>query len=181
MIRFVYFSLLLLNLLGCNRIFNCNNRKQESYVSTAQELRNRIGSELADKYHMHLIGIGGGMADKVNVLYLSYQMQGPRSKEELRGILVDCVETLLKAFNNSQELRPHLKNYPFTANEVEIAIFLVDEKGFGMREPYITVASSENNELWYRVTSKGHSPKYKSREFESYQEALDLVQKEKTK
>ena len=82
-----------------------------------------VAAKLAKRYNMRLIGVTGGLARRVNVLGLSFQIRGPLSKEQLRAIVVDCVEEFLLPINTNERLRPSLKNYPFTANEIEIKIF----------------------------------------------------------
>lgn len=67
---------------------------------------------LSQRHHMKVVGMGGGLVDRVNVLGLSFPVQGVLRKEQLRKILIDCVETFLAAINANEELRPSLKNYP---------------------------------------------------------------------
>ena len=93
------------------------------------KIRADVAAKLAKRYNMRVIGIGGGLAGGVNRLGLSFQIRGPLSKEQLRAIIVDCVEEYLLPINTNERLRPSLKIYPFTADQIEIEIFVVDQSG----------------------------------------------------
>ena len=99
------------------------------YVVIVDQITADVAAKLANRYNMRVIGIGGGLAGGVNRLGLSFQIRGPLSKEQLRAIIVDCVEEFLLPINTNERLRPSLKIYPFTADQIEIEIFVVDQSG----------------------------------------------------
>ena len=106
---------------------------------------------------------------------LSFQIRGSLSKERLRIIIIDCVEEFLTLINANEQLRPHLKNYPFTTKEIEIEIFVVDATGRNVYDPEIMLASSYSGKIWYETVDKDAKFGYKTSTSEDYETALKIV------
>lgn len=51
------------------------------------------------------------------------------SIEEARLLFVKFIENFLDAYNNSNEVRPYLENYPFKPENLNIVIFFLKNKG----------------------------------------------------
>lgn len=145
------------------------------YVVMANKITKQVADKISANYNLESIGVTSGLADCVNVLGLSFQIKGPVTKEFLRKILVDCVEEFLTLINGNERLRPFLKNYPFTANEIEIAIFVVDERGESIYHPEIGVANEFKGTITYRTSEKDVLAGYKSKVVEDYDTALKIV------
>jgi hypothetical protein len=145
------------------------------YVTLAEEIQGSVARKLAKRYDMSLFGLGGGMADSVNIICLSFQIRKPLTKEELRYILIDCVEEILAAFNANEEIRPYLLNYPFLPKNVEMVIFITDPTGRDLYDPTIAVASATNGKVNYFTNDPDNEFRYKSEFTESYEEALKIV------
>ena len=145
------------------------------YVVIVDQITADVAAKLANRYNMRVIGIGGGLAGGVNRLGLSFQIRGPLSKEQLRAIVVDCVEEFLLPINTNERLRPSLKNYPFTANEIEIKIFIVDKSGRRVHDPEIMIAKEFQGTVEYLTVDKDAKFGYKSSTEEDYEEALKIV------
>ncbi|MEI8366168.1 MAG: hypothetical protein WCF65_07090 [Parachlamydiaceae bacterium] len=147
------------------------------YVVVANKITDEVAVKLSKKYNMKLMGSTGGMADCVNVIGLSFQIRGPLSQEILRKILVGCVEEFLVSINANEQLRPFLKNYPFTPHEIEIEIFVVDDTGKKIYDPEIGVATAKHGGLRYHTKARepGYLFGYKTTTREDYNAALKIV------
>ncbi len=150
-----------------------------NYIRIASEIRSKTGIILANRYNMDLIGTGGGFVKQVNMLALMFNIKGPLSKDRLRFILVDCVETFLKEINDNIEIRPFLKNYPFTNKEIKIVLFVKDQKGYEIVDPYIAVCSNLEGLIYFKIMQKDNPIRYKNIESEPYLESLNIVQQSK--
>lgn len=148
------------------------------YVEMASKIRSEIAQKLAKRHSMKISGISGGMADCVNMLGLDFQIQGPLTKDELRRILINSVLELLKAINENEEIRPFLKNYPFTEKEIIITLFVKDKSGGNIFDPEIAVASSWHGTMNYNTNDKENMYVYKQKIKEDYETALKIVQEE---
>ena len=131
--------------------------------------------KLSKKYHMRVIADIGGLMEKVNLLGLEFQIQGPLTREQLRVILVGCVEAFLSVLNTNEEIRSHLKTYPFTAAGIEIAIFVMDTNGRRVSDPYVGIAQALNGTLDYMTIDKTNEYRNRSTISETYEEAMQIL------
>jgi hypothetical protein len=151
------------------------NSKTRDYEDIANEIRAQAGKKLAEKHKMAVVGISGGMMESVNLIGISFQTYRAIDRNEIRYILIDCVEELLKAINESEEIRSYLKNFPFTTNNIRIEMFISDTNGRWLYDPNIGVASiSEDNKIYYYTTSP-NAALFKNKYEELYEEALAIV------
>jgi hypothetical protein len=132
------------------------------YIVISDEITNKTATILSKRHNMNLLGTGGGLADCVNILSLSFQIIGPKEKEELREILVDSVETFLLFLNSNEELRPHLSHYPFTSQGIQIELFIMDPSNRPVKDPNISIASTHGQSLIYMTIDSENCHKFKS-------------------
>ncbi len=155
--------------------FNFFKSKPRDYADIAREIRGNVGKKLSKKHQMNLIGVGGGMMGSVYMIGLSFQVRYPLEREEARYLVVNCAEELLRAVNSNEEIRPYLRDFPFTTKNVQVIIFSVKADGRDVYDPAICVASvSESDEICYR-TQEPNSPTYKNEYNEPYAEAKAKV------
>ena len=160
-------------------IFTANPYVRKEYIFMAQQLTSDVAVKLKQRHNMVVVGVTAGLADAVNILGLEFQIRGPLSKEKLRSILVDCVEEFLISVNTNEQLRPFLKNYPFTEKEVEIVLYVLDATGRNVYHPEILVAVASHGIIWYATKDKNVKFGYKQDIEESYQTAFKIVQESK--
>jgi hypothetical protein len=83
---------------------------------------------------------------------------------------------LLAAINSNKEIRPFLKNYPFTTKNVQVAIFSVTQDGRDVYDPYIAVVSvDESGDITFRTEEPNNPSSYKNKYKEPYSEALTML------
>ncbi len=174
MMRFIgitFFSLIAILTMS----FSFFKSKSRDYEDIANEIRAKVGKKLSKKHHMNVIGVGGGMMGSVYMIGLSFQIRHPLEREEARYLIVDCTEELINAVNASEEIRPYLRDYPFTTKNVEIAIFSVQADRKEVFDPYIRVASiAESKDIYYH-TKEPNKIMYKNKYSEPYVEARAKV------
>ena len=150
--------------------------KPRDYADIAREIRAKVGNNLSKKHQMDLIGEGGGMMGSVYMIGLNFQIRHPLDRKEARERIVDCVEELLAAVNSNEEIRPFLKNYPFTPKNVQVAIFSVTKDGQDVYDPYIAVVSvDERDYITFRTEEPNNPSSYKNKYKEPYSEALAML------
>jgi hypothetical protein len=175
-------KILVCSLLGAFFVFMLISKKEsdsDDYAEMAYKIRNKVAENLSKRYNMKVIGLGGGMADAVNIVGIHFQIVGPLPKEELRRILVNSVKELLDGLNNDEKIRPYLKKYPFTSEGTNIAIFVVDKDGMDVFHPNIDVAGVYySGKLHFNTTDRDNRFEYKTEEEESYEEALEIVKRQ---
>jgi hypothetical protein len=147
------------------------------YVKQADKISSKVTARLAKRHNMIACGGSGGMMDTVNHVGISFQKVGVFSKDEARKIVVDCVEELLRAFNEDEEIRPHLQNYPFTTNNIRVSIFFCIAGG-EIYYPDFAVVGLSAGDIVFRASEEGKRQLLTYDEEESYEEALSIVRGE---
>ena len=109
-------------LYGCSPFFE--EYESPEYVKVAHGITFEAAAKLCTEKRLVLIGIGGGMSDSVKCMSLSFQLHHEVDLEEARELSVYATEEFLKTINTNEEIRPNLHHYPFTANDVEIWIWI---------------------------------------------------------
>jgi hypothetical protein len=144
------------------------------YVQLAHQITEKTAKKLKKEKNLIPVGSGGGMMDDVKAMMLAFNYYNEVSIEEARKLLIDCVEEFLAAVNSNEQIRPFLHNYPFTAENIEIAIYFSTKSGAPVSSNNICVASSWNGNISYRIDISKTGPLTTIRE-ETYQEALQLA------
>lgn len=145
------------------------------YVILAEEIRYEVAMSLSKKFQMVPVGEGGSLYNCVRGLFLAFNIRGPLSKDQLRKILVNSVEEFVVAVNSNEEIRPYLKVYPFTSEEIEVSLVVVDKRGEEIYDPDIGSATARKGKLIYNITDKNDEFNYKSTISESYEDAFNIV------
>lgn len=101
----------------------------------------------------------------------------------MRELLVIVTEDLLDRYNQDNEIRPNLKNYPFTTENLWIGITVVDPNGIGIHNP------GNSREYLYAIYQFGGRVEYDIKNDEklalqtvfkeTYEEALNIVKNQK--
>jgi len=149
-------------------------------IAMTEKIEKQVGQTLAKKYNMKFCGAGGGMPDGiVDMLALSFDLERQFTIEEARAILIDCVNTYVNAVNADKELKPYLKNSPFTPENIKISIFFKSPLSDDFYDPYLRVACTSHGDLIYRTKEKGKEFGYKSEIIESYEDAVKILNENK--
>lgn len=160
--------------------FIMSNNKQDYHPSRGEQLVNSLLARTAkiinDKYNIQPCGVGVAMpGGPIQEVTLCFDTKFPYTKEQLRQLLIKSSEELLRQVNQNKEIQEFLKVKPFTIKNVEIVIYNHDEKGFGLKDPQISVANISQGTLNYSTIDPEDSYKYKNEFEESYEEALKLI------
>jgi hypothetical protein len=144
------------------------------------EILETTSKKLEKKHRMKAIGTGIGMpAGIVELLALSFEKTGPISKDLTREVVIDCVQEMVNAVNTNERIKPYLKNYPFTAKNIEIAIFLKDKSRYEIYAPDFGVVSATNGKIEYRTTAAENPYRYKDIVIENFDEMLKKVNRKR--
>jgi hypothetical protein len=151
------------------------SKKPRDYEDMANEISAKVAKKLAKKHQMDWIGEGGGMMGSVYLIGLSFQIHHPLDRDEARERIVDCVEELLAAVNANEEIRPFLRDYPFTPKNVRVIIYSNHPDGREAFDPYISVVSVYTEDGISFSTTEPNKNTYKHRYRESYSKALAML------
>ena len=161
--------------------FSFFKSKPRDYEVIANEISAKVAKTLIKRHQMDWVGEGGGMMGSVYMISMSFQIHHLMDRVESRERIVDCVEELLAAINSSEEIRPFLKNYPFTTKNIRVAIFTEFPNGQEVFHPNICVVSVDQSDNITFCTKESNTGPYKSKTREPYAEALAMIKGSKEK
>jgi hypothetical protein len=157
-------------------LFGCASLGYQSprYVKLAAEITEKTAQKLKGKKNLYLIGTGGGMMNDIQAMHMSFHFYQEVDLKEARELVVYAVNEYLLDINNNEEIRPYLHEFPFTAQNVEIRIFIYKPDGTCPSLDKIDYISAINGILTYYLDL----PETYSRRAickETYEEALQSI------
>ena len=117
----------------------------------------------------------------VSQIGLQFRIYRHLTQEEAREILICSAERFASSVNSSVKIKPFLKIYPFTINNIDISLFIADSQGRDTFHPDIGIASIVNGELTYVTFQKTETLRRESEWSESYEDAVKLLRKSENK
>lgn len=150
-------------------------KESPPHVLAAAKVRVETANKLAKKYDMVISGAGGAMMHCVEEIGVAFTVFRPLSKSDARELVVKCVEEFLEDINASVELRPYLAVYPFEPGRVELQIFCESPPGSDVSYPNFSIVSNYKGKIRYIGRQSETDKSYKHKEYETYANALDLV------
>jgi hypothetical protein len=160
--------------------FIMNDTKNEYHPSRGEQLVNSTLAKSAriikDKYNLRPSGEGAAMpGGPIQEFTLCFDTKSPQAKEELRRLLIESANELLKQVTENEEIQQFLRERPFTIKNVQIIIYNHDKKGREVYDPGIATAEISEGVLTYRTVDSADTFKFKQQFQESYEEALKAL------
>lgn len=158
----------------------CSFYKEPKHCKLSDRIFIPYNKELKKEKHLYLVGSGGAMMDdiqKVNAHYVSYDRL---TVEEARRLYVDVVEGYLSRYNQNEEIRPYLHNYPFTINNFKIMIGFENENHQHMDKGFVALVSNRETKGVIYYASYDHETKKFNKIYEEpYETAREIVMRER--
>lgn len=141
---------------------------------------NRQGKCLEQKYQMRQSSVGlGGV--QVWLMALSFHRFGiPLTEKEARKLIINCVDDFLEAVNSDEQVRPFLKDYPFTAKNVNLKILNYDKNHDPHYFPSIALVMNSEGDIGFLTEDPSDKYGYYTKKYETYDEAVAIL-KQKNK
>ncbi len=109
--------------------------KPPPHAKEAQGVVKEFGDQIEHSKGLHSLGSGGIYTNKkIDSFYIDFEIAKKLSEAEAKTLLKETVEMLISFVNQNKSVRPFLKNFPISANEVSVSIAFVDEKRTPLKE-----------------------------------------------
>lgn len=122
-------------------------------------------------------GRGGGAQGEVSRVSLSLDCYQSHKLESARLFFVGIVEELLRRINSHKIIRPYLKRYPFSANELHFLLGYQTKNGKFVPEEFIGVITLSEGKLYYNTYNHSKDQFNKPFYSEPYSVARDIYYK----
>jgi hypothetical protein len=159
---------------------SCNDSKNKDldYTEIANKITFQFAKKMQKSKNLMFAGWGGAMMRDIQTMNVSFNYYVPLQVPAARKLVVECVQEYLKDINANEEVRPYLRNYPFTEKNVTLAIFLYEKNGDDSFHPNLRYVTSSIGNIRYCS--------HNGKEFidllkEPYEEALKILKEEETK
>ena len=110
---------------------------------------------------------------------LFFDTRAAYTKEELRKLFISLAQEMVNQVQLHPEIEPFLKKAPFGIENTHIIIYNYDSKGRNLQDPQISTADISEGIITYRTTDPEDHYRFKNRIKETYEEALQELQKDK--
>jgi len=112
--------------------------------------------------------------DDIQMMAMSFDYYQEVNIKTARELIVPVINEYLSAINSNKEIRPYLHEYPFTAKNIEIRIFVYNPDRSELSLEKIDCITSLNGMLKYYTRSNPRQAICK----ETYEEALQAISSE---
>jgi hypothetical protein len=110
--------------------------------------------QLKKDKELYPFGTAARMLNQIKMLGLSLHYYEPVDIEKARELLIYSTELFLDVINNNNDIRFYLQSYPFTAENVEIRIYLQKTNGSEPDLGDLTIVEMTNGILEYVIRNK---------------------------
>lgn len=164
---------------NCSGVEIVNPCNPVDHVKIVDQITADVEKKISKHYHIEILPGYSRGTDWLDRPLLQFQVEGPLTKEELRILLIETAKDFFSAINSDERLRPFLKKYPLTANEVDIGVRIVDKQGVEVYDPDIFSASVRKGKLYFHTLSHDNPFEYKTTEMEDYETAIKIKNQSK--
>jgi hypothetical protein len=142
-----------------------------------RKFMSKAGDKIGKKHQMNVFAVRTADPDGiVTKVGLKFQKVGPLTHEQLRCVLVGSIEELLTAINSHPKITPQLDHHPFTVEDIEVVIFIIDDRGAGLSAPDLVIGNTRRNKLIYSTMDRtGQYDEIVEVAQEPYSTALEIV------
>ncbi|MBS4168086.1 hypothetical protein [Parachlamydia sp. AcF125] len=170
--KWVRIALVILFISASGQKFECIDSK------TLYGFLSKVGWKIEKKHKLVVRGSGSGSSpggSYINNFALSFNAYGPLSHEQLRKLLIECANELVREIDLEKKLEPFLIKKPYPIENVQIIIFNSDTNGMEVNDPFIAVAQISKGILTFRTIDPENKFKFKNEFKETYEEALEKL------
>ena len=157
--------------------------KQNPEMKELDKITSSFCKKMAKEKQLYLCGSGGAFRGAIHQVFLDFNSYKKVNLEEVRIMIVDITEELLKEINSNEFIREYLVQYPFKTENVETGIMFLDRSDNGWIKDmnFISNVTLYDSKLLFSICD--HSIKNGNRlvevKEEPYSEALRIVQEQR--
>ena len=157
-------------LFGCSSFWH----PLPDYEKIADDITEKTAQKLKEKKDLYLIGTGGGMMNDIQMMAMSFDYYQEVDLKKARELLVYAVNEYLSDINSNEEIRPYLHEYPFTAKNVEIRIWIwKPDRSKPSSEKILYISAIDGILTYYLDFPEKYT--FKAIYEETYEEALQAI------
>lgn len=119
------------------------------HAVVASKVREELIKRVERNYPLQCISTVGEMMGDVQLIGFDFERLGEATVPEVRQIMVEIMDMCIEFVNSRRSLRPYLRDYPVTAKNIEIGIFILKKNGASLNRGDFNLAISNNGHQSY--------------------------------
>lgn len=147
------------------------------YENSLQQIRQSFAKQMKSELNLEYVGSAGGrMHEKVEVISIKFNAPRRATVQEARDLILLVINKFTQLINNDEKIRPHLEEYPFPIERVEVSIAFQGINGRyadGSIQYVFHGAPSDESKLFY-ISEDPFTGNFINLFNESYKEAVKL-------
>ena len=124
------------------------------YQRALDRVSNEYALDLSRKHGLCLIGSGGGTTGGSKSFIYHFEGQGCFTISQTRVLVVDCIDNLLSKLNANAVLPRYVPGSPYTSQNLEFMVNLVDSTGRLQSNGFIAYASCLGGVVRYVIRDR---------------------------
>ncbi len=128
-----------------------SGREKEAVVN---EILEKVANQIKDEYQLGPFGSGGQMMSQVEMLHLAFVYRKPLTVEEGRRLVLAAMHKFLDGINKEIRIHPYLANYPFSPENIEIEIFVQNQKGLPFDSSDVEIVCCRKGNCIYKKVDR---------------------------
>lgn len=178
-----------LKLNTVSTIINPAIHNPKQFEDELNKILTSFKEEMKEKHSLFFRSIGwmvaGNSTSEISEIRTKCTYRYPTDCQEARALMLMTTEKLLAALNNNEILKPYLKDYPFSAKDVNLRMLFRKEKYFVGDVPYYDGSMESSVLSGNTITYYHHIPNARDSNMhdriiyakETYQEAQEIFEK----
>lgn len=155
----------------------CCASSKPKYCQLSDRIFITYNKELKKQRGLYLEGKGGAMMHDVEKVIASYISLDRMSIKEARKLYIDVIEGYICRYNQNKQIRPYLRDYPFTVDNVEVMIGFENEEYKHMDQGFVALMFIGKNQNLVYCTYDHEKQKFIDLHEEPYETACAIVLK----
>jgi len=154
--------------------------KLPNFWKLAQKIMGEYSQEMRKKHSFEVAGSGGSAAYDMQVATITYAGYQSLNIDEARRLFIEVVDGLAYKFNKDKVIRPFLHDYPFTRQNIDIALTFKNGTDLFITQGKIAHVAAGGSDIIYSIYNST-TRRLETVFQEPYEEALRIVREEKIK
>lgn len=123
---------------------------------------------------LRILDIGGRYISDVEQIDVSYEIKKNMNFVESRRFYVMHSQRFLETINSDKKIRPYLRNYPATIENIELSFKFIGSDNECVNSPHIAQISVSNGKLFYSIYNQ-EADQLETFYVEPYEEAVRMI------
>ncbi len=134
-------------------------KRENDYFTHLNRITKKFIGEMEKEHKFSCFSIGGSLAGNIKEISIKFNCYEKKSIEDARKLEIESVERFCEMINSHKKIRPHLEEFPFPSERMEIMIcFCKEDLTNFPPEESISLVMSCREKLIYKMEFNDHRP-----------------------